>query len=194
MTKITRRSFLKGAGVAALAVAAAGVMTGCAQDNVPGTDIPNAPTVTSKEVTLFFFDESTSEQIAGANKTMSVLKDAKVVNTADIPAELIPEDYHIAKEAALEIREHAENDLRVYVWVTRDTLTPTTKEITVKLMITNPELGENMQKEITVIVPADATTVSVKQITLPEGFAWAEGVSEDMTMSIESAMFAVKHV
>lgn len=173
MTKITRRSFLKGAGVAALAVAAAGVMTGCS--NVPGTDIPDVPEVTSKEVTLFFFDESTSAQIAGANKTMSVLKDAKVVNTKDIPAELIPEDYHIAKEAALEIREHAENDLRVYVWVTRDTLTSTSKEVEITCNVWNAsQAGGDSSFKLKITVPADATTYTQADVTLPDGYEFCE--------------------
>ena len=49
---ISRRRFLKSAGVAALAVAAAGVLAGCdggdSSSKVPGTDTPNVPEVTSK--------------------------------------------------------------------------------------------------------------------------------------------------
>ena len=45
MSNISRRKFLKGAGVAALAVAAAGVLAGCS-----GNDVPSIPDVTAKTV------------------------------------------------------------------------------------------------------------------------------------------------
>ena len=41
MSNISRRKFLKGAGVAALAVAAAGVLAGCSNNDIPVT--PNKP-------------------------------------------------------------------------------------------------------------------------------------------------------
>ena len=47
MSNISRRKFLKGAGVAALAVAAAGVLAGCS-----GNDVPSIPDVTAKNVTV----------------------------------------------------------------------------------------------------------------------------------------------
>lgn len=48
MSNISRRKFLKGAGVAALAVAAAGVLTGCS-----GNDAPAVPGVTKKVTVIF---------------------------------------------------------------------------------------------------------------------------------------------
>ena len=51
MSNISRRKFLKGAGVAALAVAAAGVLAGCS-----GNDVPSIPDVTAKNVTVKFVD------------------------------------------------------------------------------------------------------------------------------------------
>ena len=50
MSNISRRKFLKGAGVAALAVAAAGVLAGCS-----GNDVP-IPGVTVKDITVNFVD------------------------------------------------------------------------------------------------------------------------------------------
>ena len=47
MSNISRRQFLKGAGVATLAVAAAGVLAGCS-----GNDVPSIPDVTAKDVTV----------------------------------------------------------------------------------------------------------------------------------------------
>ena len=43
MSNISRRQFLKGAGVATLAVAAAGVLAGCSKEDVPV--IPEVTTV-----------------------------------------------------------------------------------------------------------------------------------------------------
>ena len=51
MSNISRRKFLKGAGVAALAVAAAGVLAGCS-----GNDVPSIPGVTAKDITVNFVD------------------------------------------------------------------------------------------------------------------------------------------
>ena len=172
MTKITRRSFLKGAGVAALAVAAAGVMTGCKQENVPGTDIPNVPTVTSKTVNVYFFDADFNVQLPEYNNTMSVLKDATAVNTDDIPADIIPAGYHIAKSGMLEIRDHGENDLRVYVFVKANT-----QEIEVTLQIMNP-IDSTNTLTVKVNLPMDATKVKTSDITLPEGYEWVEGMED----------------
>ena len=51
MSNISRRKFLKGAGVAALAIAAAGVLAGCS-----GNDVPSIPDVTPKDVNVIFVD------------------------------------------------------------------------------------------------------------------------------------------
>lgn len=194
MKKISRRKFLKSAGVAALAVAAVGVMTGCqnSEDNVPGTNVPDVPTVTSKEITLYFFDNETSEPIVGANKTMKVLKDAKVVLSKDIAKELIPEDYHIMDKESWEIRDHGNGDLRAYVWVTRDIQTPATKEVEVQLMIMLPNAGESPMRTITVTIPVDATSVSTSDITLPEDLVWAPGM-EGETRELNNLIFVVQH-
>lgn len=172
MTKITRRSFLKGAGVAALAVAAAGMMTGCAQDKVPGTDIPDVPTVTSKTVNVYFFDADFGIQLPEYTSTMSVLKDATAVNTDDIPASIIPEGYHIEESRMLEIREHGENDLRIYVFVKANT-----QEVEVTLQIMNP-IDSTNTLTVKVNLPLDATTVKASNITLPEGYEWAPGMED----------------
>lgn len=52
MSNISRRQFLKSAGVAALAVAA---LTGCKK--LPDTDIPDVPGVTSVDLRVLFVDE-----------------------------------------------------------------------------------------------------------------------------------------
>ena len=61
MSNISRRKFLKGAGVAALAVAAAGVLAGCS-----GNDVPAVPGVTTRPVTVIFMTSSICYFASGA--------------------------------------------------------------------------------------------------------------------------------
>ena len=83
MSNISRRKFLKGAGVAALAVAAAGVLAGCS-----GNDVPSIPGVTAKDVTVKFVDRD------GKEVGSTVVKDVKLtetkMNSNDVKA---PEGY-----------------------------------------------------------------------------------------------------
>lgn len=85
MSNISRRKFLKGAGVAALAVAAAGVLAGCS-----GNDVPSIPGVTVKDVTVKFVDRN------GKEVGSTVVKNVKVtetkMNSNDVKA---PEGYVI---------------------------------------------------------------------------------------------------
>ena len=74
MANISRRQFLKSAGVAALAVAA---LTGCKK--IPDTDIPDVPEVTSVDLRVLFVDEKgnpVGDGVTGHYDT-TVLKDAK---------------------------------------------------------------------------------------------------------------------
>ena len=85
MSNISRRKFLKGAGVAALAVAAAGVLAGCSKE-----DVPVIPEVTAKDVTVNFVDRK------GKKVGSTVVKDVKLtetkMNSNDVKA---PEGYVI---------------------------------------------------------------------------------------------------
>ena len=85
MSNISRRKFLKGAGVAALAVAAAGVLAGCSKD-----DVPVIPEVTAKDVTVKFVDRN------GKEVDSIIVKDVKLtetkMNSNDVKA---PEGYVI---------------------------------------------------------------------------------------------------
>lgn len=177
MTKITRRSFLKGAGVAALAVAAAGVMTGCKQENVPGTDIPNVPTVTSKEVTLIFVDAATGNGLdPDTNKIYTVLKDATVIDPKTIPVSLYPADWDLAVADVVEIHDNG-NMIFAIIPVSKSESSEITetKEVEVTLQIVNPIDSVNTLK-VKVTLPTDATSVKTSSITLPEGYEWVEGM------------------
>ena len=83
MSNISRRKFLKGAGVAALAVAAAGVLAGCS-----GNDVPSIPGVTAKDVTVKFVDRNGKE--VGTTVVKNVKLTETKMNSNDVQA---PEGY-----------------------------------------------------------------------------------------------------
>ena len=85
MSNISRRKFLKGAGVAALAVAAAGVLAGCS-----GNDVPSIPDVTAKDVTVKFVDRKGKE--VGSTVVKNVKLTETKMNSNDVKA---PEGYVI---------------------------------------------------------------------------------------------------
>ena len=85
MSNISRRKFLKGAGVAALAVAAAGVLAGCSKE-----DVPVIPEVTAKDVTVKFVDRNGKE--VGSTVVKNVKLTETKMNSTDVKA---PEGYVI---------------------------------------------------------------------------------------------------
>ena len=85
MSNISRRQFLKGAGVAALAVAAAGVLAGCSKD-----DVPVIPEVTAKDVTVKFVDRDGKE--VGSIVVENVKLTETKMNSNDVKA---PDGYVI---------------------------------------------------------------------------------------------------
>ena len=96
MSNISRRKFLKGAGVAALAVAAAGVLTGCSNG-----DAPVIPEVTKEVKVIFICNGAT----AGKDGSVVVKKDAKTVLVSQIKAEQIPQGYTVESTGELNIKE-----------------------------------------------------------------------------------------
>ena len=96
MSNISRRQFLKGAGVAALAVAAAGVLTGCSNG-----DAPVIPEVTKEVKVIFICNGAT----AGKDGSVVVKKDAKTVLVSQIKAEQIPQGYTVESTGELKIQE-----------------------------------------------------------------------------------------
>lgn len=163
MSNISRRKFLKGAGVAALAVAAAGVLAGCS-----GPDVPDVPGVTTRPVTVIFMkDEGNGvTNVVGETAKIDVLKTENSVKVADIDKKLLPEDYHLENEnAVVEIRKDDSKGEYIIVFVTDVTMTPTKKTIDVKLL----ELPNNFI-EAKAEVAVDATGVSAADIQLPDGY------------------------
>ena len=88
MSNISRRQFLKGAGVATLAVAAAGVLAGCSGN--AGPDVPDVPGVTTRPVTVIFMkDEGNGvTNVVGETAKIDVLKTENSVKVADIDTKI----------------------------------------------------------------------------------------------------------
>ena len=104
MSNISRRQFLKGAGVATLAVAAAGVLAGCG--NVPGTDVPDVPEVTSVDLRVNFVDDQSGEGVGDSVNGIfetKVLKGTKRYDPKLIPAEKLPEGYVLSSTDEVDI-------------------------------------------------------------------------------------------
>ena len=192
MSNISRRQFLKSAGVATLAVAAAGVLAGCSKE-----DVPVIPEVTTRPVMVIFMaDKGNGETVVvGETAKIDVLKTENSVKVADIDKKLIPDTYHLENEkAVVEIRKDASKGEYIIVFVTDVTYTPATKEVDIKVAITNPKAGEAVMTTVKATVKTDATTISAREITLPEGFTWAEGTDMDRKYDIASYVFPIKHI
>ena len=191
MSNISRRQFLKGAGVATLAVAAAGVLAGCSKE-----DVPVIPEVTTRPVMVIFMaDKGNGETVVVGETAIDVLKTEDSVKVADIEKKLLPEGYHLENEkAVVEIRKDASKGEHIIVFVTDVTYTPATKEVDIKVAITNPKAGEAVMTTVKANVKKDATTISAAEITLPDGFTWAEGTEMDRQYDIATYVFPIKHI
>lgn len=189
MSNISRRNFLKGAGVAALAVAAAGVLAGCSKDDVPVTP------ETSRSVMIIFMEDNGngSTKVVGETGTMKVLKTEDSVAVKDIPADQIPEGYHLENEkAVVEIRNDKSKGDYIIVFVTN--VTYSSKEIEVKLHVINPTLGEDPLKIVKVTVAADATKLKIGQITLPSGYKFVDSAYDANAEYDLNMEFAIQHI
>lgn len=192
MSNISRRQFLKGAGVATLAVAAAGVLAGCSKE-----DVPVIPEVTTRPVMVIFMADKGNGETVVVDETakIDVLKTEDSVKVADIDKKLLPEGYHLENEkAVVEIRKDASKGEHIIVFVTDVTYTPATKEVDIKVAITNPKAGEAVMTTVKANVKKDATTISAAEITLPDGFTWAEGTEMDRQYDIATYVFPIKHI
>ena len=192
MSNISRRQFLKGAGVATLAVAAAGVLAGCSKE-----DVPVIPEVTTRPVMVIFMADKGNggTVVVGETAKIDVLKTEDSVKVADIDKKLLPEDYHLENEkAVVEIRKDASKGEYIIVFVTDVTYTPATKEVDIKVAITNPKAGEAVMTTVKANVKKDATTISAAEITLPDGFTWAEGTEMNRQYDIATYVFPIKHI
>lgn len=182
MSNISRRKFLKGAGVAALAVAAAGVLAGCSDNNVPGTDVPDVPEVTSKTIDVIFLDNTTLDAV-GESTTLKVLKDATAADPKTIDEVAIPAGYKLAKTDMVEIRKDGEKEY-IFAYVEK---IKTTKTIKVKTFEAPNTFGE-----ATAEVAPDATGVYLSQIQLPSGYSFDPAYDINTLYSFEFTFVIAK--
>lgn len=169
MSNISRRQFLKGAGVATLAVAAAGVLAGCSKE-----DIPQVPEVTTDIVTVYFFDKTLDNGKGGGvgdTYKMEVLK-GDPLDPTKIPAEAFPKGYVLESEAPVKVEDDGNGKKLALVPVKqhKDVVTSTRYA---KVTFQNYQTGKEVVKQFK--IAEDAKQITVKDITLPEGWVLAEG-------------------
>ena len=180
---ISRRRFLKSAGAAALAVAAAGVLAGCdggdSSSKVPGTEVPDVPGTTSKQVKIIFADVDNGGAGIGNGGDYyehPVLKDATVVDPKSIPADKLPKGYELADTTPVTIFEAPNGYDYVVVSVKKIVVTPTTKDVIVQLR------GADGKKfNVTATVAKDAKGVKPSQVPMPEGYEFYPGMYDANT-------------
>lgn len=146
---ISRRAFLKGAGVAALAVASSAMLSGCSSDAVEE--------VVKKDVTVFFIYGGVKQNTTA---TVKVLKTATTFNTALITPDKLPKGFKVAKQG--EVAISADNTAEVEI-----TVGTATKIVEVRFFVGQQQLP----KTGTVEVAADATVVNASEIKMPDDYA-----------------------
>lgn len=147
MSNISRRKFLKSAGVAALAVASSAVLSGCSSDAV------------KKDVTVFFIYGGVKQN---KTTTVKVLKTDTTLNTALITPDKLPEGFKIAKPGEVVIS--ADNTAEVEI-----TVGTATKIVEVRFL--DGANGPQLPKTGTAEVAANATVVNAGEIKMPDDYA-----------------------
>lgn len=163
MANISRRQFLKSAGVAALAVAA---LTGCKK--LPDTDIPDVPGVTSVALRVLFVDEKgnpVGNSVTGVYET-TVLKDAKKYDPKLIPADKLPKGYELISEDEVDITNNGNMNIALVPVKQHKEVVTSTKYV--KVTFQNCDTGKQIVKQFK--VAEDAKQITVADITVPEGW------------------------
>ena len=167
MSNISRRKFLKGAGVAALAVAAAGVLTSCGS----GNKVTPTPTPTTKPVQVKYVLDKDLVTVVGS-QTINV-DITKLTNPTLSSGDLtLPEEYQkdysiVAGNYPIVKGKDGEYSLTVIVRTVKG-------QVPVAFYVKNGFTGaetdvtEKVLKGRTVLVDADATTVDVSDVQLPD--------------------------
>lgn len=163
MANISRRQFLKSAGVAALAVAA---LTGCKK--IPDTDIPDVPEVTSVDLRVLFVDEKNNPVGNGdtGHYDTTVLKDAKKYDPKLIPAEKLPKGYELISEDEVDITNNGNMNIALVPVKQHKEVVTSTKYV--KVTFQNCDTGKQIVKQFK--VAEDAKQITVADITVPEGW------------------------
>lgn len=156
MSNISRRKFLKGAGVAALAVAAAGVLTGCS--NVPDKPTPGVP---DKTVHIYYMIGVQPVNGEPVDITVNGLATYVTYETihANIPAN-VAADYDCAKK-----NYDIEKDGTVTVKLQKKASAKPTKTVEIRYYEgTNPVGGTELIYSLD--VDEEATVVNLSKLGL----------------------------
>lgn len=168
MSNISRRKFLKGAGVAALAVAAAGVLTGCGSNG--GNKVTPAPTPTTKPVKVKYVlgDFVTVLDSQTINVDITKLDEPTISSKELTLPEKYQKDYSIvAGDYPITKGKDGEYSLMVIVRETKG-LVPVVFYVKNGFTGAETDVTEKVLKGRTVLVDADATTVDVSDVQLPD--------------------------
>lgn len=163
MSNISRRQFLKSAGVAALA---AGVLAGCGK--IPGTEVPDVPEVTSVDLRVLFVDEKNNPVGNGdtGHYDTTVLKDAKKYDPKLIPADKLPKGYELISEDEVDITNNGNMNIALVPVKQHKEVVTSTKYV--KVTFQNCDTGKQIVKQFK--VAEDAKQITVADITVPEGW------------------------
>ena len=181
MSNISRRKFLKGAGVAALAVAAAGVLTSCGS----GNKVTPTPTPTTKPVQVKYVLDKDLVTVVGS-QTINV-DITKLTNPTLSSGDLtLPEEYQkdysiVAGNYPIVKGKDGEYSLTVIVRTVKGQV-PLVFYVKNGFTGAETDVTEKVLKGRTVLVDADATTVDVSDVQLPDGCGY---VIHDKTAEIK---------
>lgn len=171
MSNISRRNFLKGAGVAALAVAAAGVLTGCGSSG--GNKVTPAPTPTTKPVQVKYVLDKDLVTVVGSQTINVDITKLDVTNPVISSEELtLPEKYQkdysiVAGNYPISKGKDGEYSLMVIVRETKG-LVPVVFYVKSAFNSDETDVTEKVLPGRKVLVDADATTVDVSDVQLPD--------------------------
>lgn len=180
---ISRRSFLKGAGVAALAVAAAGMMTGCSSSSSSKKDpVTPVPTPTTKEVTVkYVLEKATGKEICTQTINVDVTKLNATNPTIPSSALTLPADFSTGYSIIEGDYPIIINDdkYEAYVYVKKESVGTDKDWVTIKYVT-----GGTSERDITadvvaaggkdkITVPAGAQKFYVSELNLPDSYKFA---------------------
>lgn len=188
MSNISRRKFLKGAGVAALAVAAAGVLTGCSgSTSVPDKTTPGVP---DKTVHINYLIGV--QTVNGTLVDISVNGLATYVTyetiKANIPADAAA-DYDCAKK-----NYDIEKDGTVTVKLQKKASAKPTKTVEIRYYNGTTEVG-GTDLVYSLDVDEEATVVNLSKLELEKtGYKLADGVESGIIKAEGKKFYAEVYV
>lgn len=188
MSNISRRKFLKGAGVAALAVAASGVLAGCSGS----TSVPDKPTPGVPDKTVYIYYMIGVQPVNGEPVEISVNGLATYVTyetiKANIPADAAA-DYDCAKK-----NYDIEKDGTVTVKLQKKASAKPTKPVDIKYYEgTNPIGGTDLIYSLD--VDEDAKKIDLNKLGLEKtGYKLADGVESGIIKAEGKKFYAEVYV